>query len=620
MDFFRDQERARSNSKILLLLFTLAVGLIIAAIYFLFLFIFGSAPDGYWSPRLFYWVAGGTLLVVAGGSLYKISQLAAGGGEAVARAMGARLVARETEDLLERRLLNVVDEMAIASGVTVPKAYIMDSEPGINAFAAGSQPSEAVVAVTRGCLEKLDRDELQGVIGHEFSHIFNGDMRLNLRLMGVLHGILMIAMIGRVMMHTRGNNRRGLDSRGHTGAVFFGLALFCIGYIGVFFGNLIKAAVSRQREFLADAAAVQYTRNPRGIAGALKKIGGLATTELRTPNAEQASHMFFAQAISSLFSTHPPIAERVARIKPAYRAALREAARESRKQGHNGPINTAMNTAMGFAVTPDGLRESVGTLDEAHLVHAQHLIGQLPESIASSLHKPAEAASILYALLTAKEKDAAGLLRRSLPDSQQELLLLSLQHQSWLRQSNRALWLPIVELALPALRELPSGEQKQVLACTETLIRADGRVNLFEYALLALLDHQLGHKRGATPSRKPGLRSIQSDINQLLSLLAHVGKQDPQQIERAFAAATALAPLGGNWQLLKPDSISLGRLSGILNRLNTLNYGFKGKLIEACTAAILENGEISLVESELLRAIGGRLECPVPPLLAGQKL
>src|SRR5690554_1306318 len=256
MDFFQEQERARGNTKLLVLLFFLAVGIIIAVIYLLAVFLFftqsqpGPVASSYWQPEVLLWVGGITTLIVASGSLYKISQLAKGGGPAIAIALGGTFVHRDTKDPLEQRLLNVVDEMAIASGVSVPRVFVLNNERGINAFAAGNQPSDAVVAVTRGCLEKLGRDELQGVIAHEFSHIFNGDMRLNLRLMGVLHGILVIAMIGRIMMRVRSRGRSS-DARAQGVLILMGLALFVIGYIGIFFGNMIKAAVSRQREYLA---------------------------------------------------------------------------------------------------------------------------------------------------------------------------------------------------------------------------------------------------------------------------------------------------------------------------------------------------------------------------------
>lgn len=614
MDFFKDQERARTNSKLLLALFVAAVCLIIVAIYLLFFAIFGRNQTGYWNPELFFWVAAGTLLLVSSGSLYKVSQLNAGGGTAVAETMGGRLIQRDTSDLLERRLLNVVDEMAIASGISVPKAFVMDDEPGINAFAAGKRPSEAVIAVTRGCLEKLTRDELQGVVGHEFSHIFNGDMRLNLRLMGVLHGILVIALIGRALMYVRTTTRRKGDAKAQMAMISFGLALFVIGYIGIFFGNLIKAAVSRQREFLADAAAVQFTRNPQGIAGALKKIAGIDATLLNTPNADQASHMFFGQAVASFMATHPPIQERIARIEPAFRAMQKKSAQKNAA----GLGNSA---ALGFSVTPNEIRSSIGTVNQAHLDYAHQLIVQLPASIEKTLHIPEQAASIIYALLVVNEEDPELTLLAHLGGPQIVRVEKALEHLPWLKQCSRALWLPLVELALPALRELPQSEQMETLSDTEALVRADGKVSLFEFALLAIMEYQLtSKKRRTSPDKQLSLRAIQTDMNLLLSLLSHVGKKNKQQIEQAFAAATALAPLDGVWQLLEPKSINIKLLAAVLNRINTLKYSFKAKLIEACTAAILSNGEVALVEAELLRAIGARLECPVPPLIAGQAL
>ncbi|HEY0721526.1 MAG TPA: M48 family metalloprotease, partial [Gammaproteobacteria bacterium] len=280
MDFFGAQEQARRQTRRLIVLFVMAVVTVIVAVYAAVMLIFIGSGErqtlSLWDPDLFLIISAVTTLFIAGGSLYKTSALASGGGEAVAEALGGRRVSRASEDLLERRLLNVVDEMAIASGVATPKVFILDDEPGINAFAAGFSTQQAAVAVTRGTLEQLSRDELQGVIAHEFSHILNGDMRLNLRLIGILHGILLLALLGRIILRNTGRSR----SKNGGGIVFFGLALLVIGYIGVFFGNLIKAAASRQREFLADASAVQFTRNPEGIGGALKKIGGFEQSSI----------------------------------------------------------------------------------------------------------------------------------------------------------------------------------------------------------------------------------------------------------------------------------------------------------------------------------------------------
>ena len=316
MDFFQSQEAARRKTSTLIVYFVLAVLAMIASVYLAgvaIVFATGDMPlEKCWNPRFFCVVSLFTLGVVLCGSLYKIATLR-GGGESVARMLGGRLLEPARATPPELRLLNVVEEMAIASGTPVPPVYLME-EPGINAFAAGFTPADAVVGVTRGAVERLSRDQLQGVIAHEFSHILNGDMRLNIRLMGFIFGILCLSLFGRILMRTRGKKNP---------LPLFGIALFIVGSLGVFFGKLIKSAVSRQREFLADASAVQFTRNPDGIAGALKKIGGLALgSRLQSPEAESASHMFFANGLGrgfvALMATHPPLTERIRRIDPSF--------------------------------------------------------------------------------------------------------------------------------------------------------------------------------------------------------------------------------------------------------------------------------------------------------------
>ncbi len=329
--FSSNRTKAHRKTKLLVFYFAIAVAALIVAVYFATLIIFNGAQSHYhrsgeqpqlvlWNLQLFLGVAAGVLAVVFIGSAYKTAALAQGG-SVVSEMMGGRLVKPNTTDPDERRLLNVVEEMAIASGIPMPQVYVMDEEDGINAFAAGHKPGDATVTVTRGCMKILSRDELQGVIGHEFSHILNGDMRMNLRLMGIIFGILCLAIIGRVLLQTARGGGRG---RGQNPLPLLGLALLLIGYIGVFFGRLIQAAVSRQREFLADASSVQFTRNPGGITGALKKIGGLGETGSRISHAhaEECSHMFFGNGISEpfigLLETHPPLAERIRVFDPNF--------------------------------------------------------------------------------------------------------------------------------------------------------------------------------------------------------------------------------------------------------------------------------------------------------------
>jgi Zn-dependent protease with chaperone function len=388
--FFEHQARARQASTRLVVLFLLAVAGVTAAVNAVIATVYVNTIGRYplpqldaldnlvityasLPPALYLWTTALTLAAIAIRSLSVIRRLRAGG-DVVATMAGGRLVDRATRDLDARRLLNIVDEMAIASGVTVPRVYLLPGEPGINAFAAGYAPNQAAIAVTEGAMRTLTRDELQGVIGHEFSHVMNGDMRLNVQMIGVLAGILFVGEIGEFLMRsTSGSDRR----KGGSGVVLVGLALTIVGYVGLFFGRLIKAALSRQREFLADASSVQFTRNPDGLAGALATIAAIADGSLvRHRRAETLSHMFFASGISvwlaSLFATHPPLMERVRRVNPAFVAArylagrararaMQDAGRDGAAQvaGARAPVAAAQVAGAGAAVA--GAHAAAGT-------------------------------------------------------------------------------------------------------------------------------------------------------------------------------------------------------------------------------------------------------------------
>ena len=430
MDFFEHQDKARKNTKVLVVYFVIAVACIIASVYLASLLIFygtqcqqqpGAPPPELvlWDPKLFLYVVLGTLGVVIIGSLYKTAALAKGG-SAVAESLGGRLVNPNTTHPDERKLRNVIEEMAIAAGVPVPKIYVLDDEKGINAFAAGHAPGDAAIGVTRGCMTLLSRDELQGVIGHEFSHILNGDMRLNLRLMGVIFGILCLAVIGRVLIYSRGgsNDRNPL--------MLLGLALIVIGAIGVFFGRLIQAALSRQREFLADASSVQFTRNPAGLSGALQKIGGTGS-KLESAHAGEASHMFFGNGLGKPFlgmlATHPPLAERIRAIDPGWdgkfktasvAAVAAESAREAGKPASSrspfppipgmpgaraGDAGFATNAVMMGAVLPN-----LGKPTPLHLRYAEELRNSFSEKVQSAAREPLDATALVYAMLLSPDE------------------------------------------------------------------------------------------------------------------------------------------------------------------------------------------------------------------------
>ncbi len=521
MNFFQLQDQARKKTGRLILLFAAAVTTIVLVTYMAVAFIWvagvshatnqtdsnewtqRAVTHDIWEPHLFALVLGGVVAIVVIGILIKLYQLRTGG-RAVAESVGARLIDPTLATGQERKVLNVVEEMAIASGIPVPPVYILD-EGGINAFAAGYTPKDAVVCVTKGTVERLDRDELQGVIGHEFSHIFNGDMRLNIKLIGVLNGILAIGLIGwfilRSSMQTSrvGYRRRSKDNGVPMALILVGLAMLIIGYMGTFFGNLIKAAVSRQREFLADASAVQFTRNPSGIAGALKKIGGyIGGSKITHHGAAEVSHMFFSQASVSwldfMLATHPPLPERIRRIEPTWDGQFEKSVPLKGEVAARMPASAlaAAATSPGAAVATASPAGKQGHPGGDNLDSAATLIEQLPESVKTAAHEPFSARALVYAMLI--DDDSAAQARQ----------MEYLQAESWrgaadetkrlladVQTMNDQHRLPALDLAMPALRQLSQSQYDEFCHSVDLLVRADNHIKLFEWTVQKLVVHNL---------------------------------------------------------------------------------------------------------------------------------
>ncbi len=592
MNFFEHQEAARRNTRVLVVLYALAVAAVVAAVTavaaFAWLYTRGPYEPRVVPAALLWGAALGTLGVILLVSLAQTLRLGASG-EKVAEMAGARPVPPETRDQLERRFLNVVEEMAIAAGTRVPKAYVLPEESAINAFAAGTDVSNAVVAVTRGTLETLTRDELQGVVGHEFSHILHGDMRLNLRLMGVLAGIVFIGAIGQFVM--RGAGRTGGRREGAAAVLAAGLALFVIGYTGLFFARLIKSAVARQREFLADASSVQYTRNPEGIAGALDQIRASGRgTRIGNRYAEDMSHMYFGESVKQrlqgLFATHPPIEDRIRRVHPGFTptqyrerreaaSAAREADEARRRKAAEGLLEVAVIASQAGA-------GSVGALDAGTVERAQRLIDALPESLREALHRPEGARAAVLGLLQ-PGGDAARL--------------------------DAKLHLPLVDLALPALKQMDDAARKAFLADVEAAIRADARVSLREFVLLSLLRHQLAPPAPVAEGRR--LEALRDEAVLLLSLIAHAGRAESAAAFRAGAGQIGLREA----QLVARESITPETAGAALDRLRGLAPLAKALLVKAMFAAANADGDLQLAEVELLRLAGAVLDCPLPPLI-----
>lgn len=626
MNFFERQARAKRNTTRLVVLFAFAVVGIVLAIDLGVLLVFGG------DPRL---LVVSTLLalgVIGIGSLYRMASLR-GGGESVAQQVGGVPVAEDTTDLHLRRLRNVVEEMSIASGVPVPKIYVLEHEPGINAFAAGYSPSDAVIAVTRGALERLNRDELQGVVAHEYSHILNGDMRLNIRLVGVLFGILMLGLIGRKILQ-HGGAVRGRDAM----PVLFGALLaLAVGYIGLFFGRMIKASVSRSREVLADASAVQFTRQTVGLAGALKKIGGLhdGSRLAERADAEEVSHMLFGDGtgLSGLFATHPPLLQRIQALEPGFKAdgleRLKARWLSAPPNGLDEDLQLGLAPAGHAALpgistridlTPPMVAAQVGEPKQDDYRRADAIVATLPQELRSLASRRDGAAPLLMGLLltdddTVADRQRSEIIARMGLQVAAEARRLRDEH---LRGLHPMLRLPLAALAFPTLRLRPRPELATFLDTVYAVVHADGQVSLFEYCLGRLLEVQL--RESLDPARyarfgrrKPG--NVRQEFATLLAVVAHCGNpSDPDQARRAY--------LAGMQRVLPRDHLPYAppvegvlALDAVWEPLDALDPLAKQVAVEAITDAVSHDGRVSVAEAELLRTICGVLHCPLPPML-----
>ena len=632
MDFFAQQARVRGSSRRLVVLFVLAVVAIVAAIDAVVWLTMGhhaagGEPVASNLPLLF----ASSAAVIAGigfSSLFRIMSLSSGG-KAVAESVGAVPVPPDTRDPQLRRLRNVIEEVAIAAGVPVPDIYLMADEAGINAFAAGYSASDAAVCVTRGCLDRLSRDELQGVVAHEFSHVLNGDMRLNIRLMGLLFGILALAIVGRRVVRFGGSGNR----RGGGQVWLIGLALMVVGYIGYFFGRLIQAAVARSRESLADASAVQFTRQTDGIAGALKKIAIFAEgSTLQVANKQEVAHMLFGEAgtFNALFATHPPLLQRIRALEPGFREEdLARLAASLQRPTATAPANpVAGRPAATQGVVPGMAMPSVlpavlaggavvgGTASAPRFQRAASVRQAMPSALTGAVQQSESALAVMLALAMSTEAVLQPAQRRIVADAFGDDVLQTVQaFNGEVAQLPPMARLPLASLAFPALKQLPEGRQQTLLVALDALVKADGRVDLNEYCLARLLRLQL--KEASQPRRAPvdGLKKLPACRDSLIlvcTILASGGCSDEASARRAWLVAMqqafpgeaiAWAPPPAAWQA--PFERALDDLDGLLPVAKEL-------VIQSLVGAIQADGVVSVEEAELLRVICASLHCPLP--------
>jgi Zn-dependent protease with chaperone function len=679
--FFQRQETARANTWWLIFLFIIAViGIVATASVVGFVIAdvaatsvptegspVGPGSDGPQSVDpvgvavLCGIVAGGVILL---GTVYQVIALRSGGGSGVAESVGGRPLVVDTASPDEKRLLNIVEEMAIASGTPVPPVYILD-EPGINAFAAGYRPNDAVLGVTRGAIENLNREQLQGVIAHEFSHVLNGDMKMNIRMIGILHGILLLSLIGRFMFQSLRfmGGSRSSDDKGRAGIVILlvigGLAMMIIGSIGSFIGGLIKAAVSREREYLADASAVQFTRNPDGIGGALKRIAAITTHgRLEHPNASVASHLYFAQGVyeglTGLLATHPPLEKRILAIEPTWDGSL-ESRPASAPTRHTGAKSAAVSSladaasagpammgsgllktgaAVGFASAPiqanqqvsaamlRDATEHVGAPEEEHYEYSAALLHNMHPELRKAASEPYSARSLIFALLLDRERSIA---QKQIADLRTTIappiVELTLRLAPLVQEAAEASRLPLVDLALPMLRRMSSSQYEQFTRAFEGLVRADNRLSIFEWTLAQVLRRNLRSQYQPVSGVAIvyyRLSKLSEEVSVLLSMLARVGHVEAEMPMAIDAGAKKLP--GVNVRLISADQCSFAVLETALNKLRRASEHRRIELLDACAAAVAADGLVMVREAELLRGIADLLECPMPPIINAKRV
>lgn len=639
MSFYENQDDARKQTYLLIGYFLLAVVLIVGMVNIaVYAIAFLSSTEKFsltqWLSSPFSWgVSVATLVLIGAGSLLRIAKLSQGG-LSVALMAGATPLDPATQDSKERILINVVEEMSIASGTSIPRVFVMKEELGINAFVAGTEPRNTILAVTQGTLEKLNRHELQGVIGHEFSHILNGDMKLNVKLMGVLAGILLIGQLGEFLL--RGSRRRSYHrsysrNRNESQLVPLGLALMVIGYVGLFFGRLIKAAISRQREFLADASSVQFTRNPEGIASALYAIQHYSGHALLiNRHAEDMSHMCFGNSVkhrlNGLLSTHPPIEERVRSIDKALWPRLKA---RFRKRDENADIHepTEPSTSgtslaaqgLGFAAnannTPqplntDAIKSSIGSPSIQHQLYAHELHTAIPEPLKNSAHSH-NSEQLLYAILLQENKSHDTALSNIKEPHESRITIRALIDS--VANNDARFRLPLLDMTLATLKSKNAEQRLNVIKNCITLIKSDKRITLSEFVYSYLIQQALGNINKPARSIK-SFNKVEAPLASLFSIIVQCSGDSKEKQSENYQQIMGYFSKRDFSQHLKqpPSPKTLNHALASLHRLTPL---LKQPIIDACVDCILHDGKAVLKEIELLRAICEALDCPMPPVL-----
>jgi len=608
MNFFRAQDEARGRTTKLVVLLVLAILVLAGSLYVLALLgqqklVRGGEID-WFQPKLFLATAGTALVVILGGSLLRIAELSKGGG-AIAERLGGRLVGATTKDAAERRYLNVVQEMALASGLPVPLCYVIDGDETINAFAAGNSPQDAAVGVTRGALRNLNRDELQGVIAHEFSHIGNGDMKLNLRIIGAIAGLTALAQLGYIFFRLAGSVRGKNSAPIALGMVLTGVVVLLIGSGGILFGKIIQAAVSREREYLADASAVQFTRNPLGLASALRKVAGLSGAQREASSAElEAQHMFFSGSagfLESLFSSHPPIDERIRRVDPAFDGHIPDVTPVA-SMADDEPVSALSGRAV---ATPPPLPIPARAVPTDHQIQdSVGFRGVIPGALREASEDPVSAMAVVLGLILRHDPaQRAAQLAQAEPLAGGEVVKEARRLDALLRAVPAGSRVALLDLSMPALRQLSPA---QVAAFRKALERAGYEA---EDGLIVLLI-QASMRRYLSAEKNPPSRSgdLAAACGLVLSAVVQTSGEDPAAQGRAYVLGAGVLGLAGLSPTMVPSaSVDLGKVDEALAVIAGQNVPARRQFVRAIGAAMLHDGKAEPAEVEIVRAVADSL-------------
>ncbi len=629
-NFFENQKHVRSQTKSLIALFIATLTAMIFSFYALATIVFVYwgrifkktnsfsllEPGAIINYKLLTFISVVILSIIILGTFYRLIRLRSGG-VGVAKMLGGVLVLPSTQSPNERILLNIVEEMSVASGIPVPQVYVLTLEPTINALAVGTNPSDSVIGVTQGALDLLSREELQGLIGHEFAHIFNGDMKLNLKLIGFISGILVFTTLGRMLIE---KHAKRISSDPKWNPLFFlGWALVVLGFVGVFFSRIIKSIVTPQREFQADEASARFTRNPEALAKVLDKIAQTPSQKLLSPYAEETSHLMFetpVRNVGGIFDTHPPLQVRIKRLVPNFKMVRSATKKFVQKKSKRTPENIFRKDER-FDILPGRLRNRFGTLGFESLALAEVIIESIPPRLIEKARENSGAQALCLAMMfqPSQKEDALKIIRAELGPKLATEVEEVYKDASKIEKNFR---LPLLTICLPALRLMEKDRYEKYQTALERLVELEGDI-VFEFCLMRLIE-----KAFAPPNLRSSsyysVRDYSEDVLTILKFASHTGSHGSEMSLTNFQSAldrlnhVAHKPLKkvhveSEFAIL-PDR---KKMSVALRNVNRLGPFEKSALLLACATAISVDDRMTTEEMDLVRALSATLDTPLPP-------